>query len=111
MIKAPVFDGHNDLLLALWRSNDLDGNDFIFGRKKGHIDLPRCKKGGLKGGFFAIFVPATNVAPEAFWERHPDLVKNKKGAKEKALQQLTKYRTNFTNICLRSYNRDDKYGA
>ena len=83
MIKTPVFDGHNDLLLALWRSNDLDGKDFIFGRQKGHIDLPRCKKGGLKGGFFAIFVPATNVAPEAFWERHPDLVKNKKGAKEK----------------------------
>ncbi len=83
MIKTPVFDGHNDLLLALWRSNDLDGKDFIFGRQKGHIDLPRCKKGGLKGGFFAIFVPATNVAPEAFWERHPDLVKNKKGATEK----------------------------
>ena len=51
MIKTPVFDGHNDLLLALWRSNDLDGKDFIFGRQKGHIDLPRCKKGGLKGGF------------------------------------------------------------
>ena len=38
MIKTPVFDGHNDLLLALWRSNDLDGKDFIFGRQKGHID-------------------------------------------------------------------------
>ena len=83
MINTPVFDGHNDLLLALWRSNDLDGTDFIFGRQKGHIDLSRCIKGCFKGGFFAVFVPATNVAPQTFWERHPDLAKDKKEAKGK----------------------------
>ncbi len=83
MPNITVFDGHNDLLLALWRSNDLEGNGFISGRQKGHIDLPRCKKGGLKGGFFAIFVPAPNVAPESFWERHPELIKDKPKERQK----------------------------
>ena len=83
MRDITVFDGHNDLLLALWRSNDLRGHSFISGRQQGHIDLPRCRKGGLKGGFFAIFVPATSVAPESFWERYPELVEYKTTAKEK----------------------------
>ena len=74
MTQISVFDGHNDLLLALWRSNDLDGSSFISGRDKGHIDLPRCKAGNLNGGFFAVFVPAATVAPESFWSRHPELV-------------------------------------
>ena len=74
MRNTTVFDGHNDLLLALWRSDDLNGNHFISGRRSGHIDLPRCKRGGLLGGLFAIFVPATNLAPESFWQRQPDLI-------------------------------------
>ncbi len=83
MINIPVFDGHNDLLLALWRSNDLEGDSFVFGRKTGHIDLSKCKKGGLVGGFFAIFVPATSVAPENFWQRYPELLEFKTTKKER----------------------------
>ena len=82
MINIPVFDGHNDLLLALWRSNDLKGESFISGRKNGHIDLLKCKKGGFCGGFFAIFVPAISVAPENFWQRYPELIDHKTKEKE-----------------------------
>jgi hypothetical protein len=35
MTQTSVFDGHNDLLLALWRSDDLDGASFISGRNTG----------------------------------------------------------------------------
>ena len=55
---VPVFDGHNDVLLRLYRSGQ-DGIDRFFTRLDGgHIDLPRCRQGGLAGGFFAVFVPA-----------------------------------------------------
>ena len=74
MIQTSVFDGHNDLLLALWRSDNRDGSSFIFGGEKGHIDLPRCKTGKFAGGFFAMFVPAETVAPDSFWRRHPELI-------------------------------------
>ncbi len=49
----PVFDGHNDTILDLLR-----GRSFFEESDQGHIDLPRAKKGGLGGGFFAIFVPS-----------------------------------------------------
>ncbi len=53
-----IFDGHNDLLLRL----SMDGGrkavpGFVTGNK-GQIDLPRAKKGGFGGGFFAIYVPS-----------------------------------------------------
>ncbi|MGF1660436.1 MAG: dipeptidase [Rubrimonas sp.] len=53
----PVFDGHNDVLLHLWRARDWDGAQFFAGRGDGHLDLPRARAGGLMGGFFAIYVP------------------------------------------------------
>ncbi|WP_209425279.1 dipeptidase [Pararhodobacter sp. SW119] len=56
MSAVPVFDGHNDLLLHLWRDGDSDGKGFFDGRD-GHLDLARCRAGGLAGGFFAIWVP------------------------------------------------------
>lgn len=49
----PVFDGHNDTLLSLLST----GRDFFSESEIGHIDLPRARKGGLVGGFFAVFVP------------------------------------------------------
>ncbi|MET0575383.1 MAG: dipeptidase [Mesorhizobium sp.] len=56
-----VFDGHNDVLLRLWR-NSRDGSDpveeFRGGTRKGHIDLPRARQGGLAGGLCAIYIPA-----------------------------------------------------
>ncbi len=54
-----VFDGHNDVLLRLWSKTEGDPvADFLNGDGQGHLDLPRMIKGGLVGGFFAIFAPA-----------------------------------------------------
>ncbi|MEM8552992.1 MAG: dipeptidase [Pseudomonadota bacterium] len=50
-----VFDGHNDVLLRLWRQ-DRTGQSFLDGGEEGHIDLPRARTGGLVGGIFATFV-------------------------------------------------------
>ena len=58
----PIFDGHNDTLLALHqsRSNNKPGYSFFERNEQGHIDLPRVRAGGMGGGFFAIFTPSTN---------------------------------------------------
>src|SRR3954451_891255 len=47
-----VFDGHND---ALTRE---DHADLAGGRQGGHLDLPRMRKGGMRGGIFAVFTPS-----------------------------------------------------
>ena len=56
-----VFDGHNDVLLRLWR-NAKDGSDpiaeFRDGTAHGHIDAVRARKGGLAGGLCAIYIPS-----------------------------------------------------
>lgn len=52
----PIFDGHNDTLTALLNDTETSYQDgFLNGRTRGHIDLPRAKAGGLRGGFFAIY--------------------------------------------------------
>ena len=45
----PVFDGHND---ALTRE---DHALIVEGRPEGHLDLPRMREGGVRGGIFAVF--------------------------------------------------------
>jgi membrane dipeptidase len=45
----PVFDGHNDVLTRH------DHAGFVTGRPEGHLDLPRMRAGGLRGGIFAVF--------------------------------------------------------
>jgi membrane dipeptidase len=47
-----VFDGHND---ALTRP---DNAGIATGRPGGHLDLPRMREGGVRGGIFAICVPS-----------------------------------------------------
>lgn len=56
MAGIPIFDGHNDTLLRLYRAGK-NGHSFFTESDTGHIDLPRARKGGLGGGFFAVFVP------------------------------------------------------
>lgn len=66
-----VFDGHNDVLLRLWRERQEGGNpvrDFIEGTKAGHIDAKRARSGGLAGGLCAIYIPS----PHDFNLKHPD---------------------------------------
>jgi membrane dipeptidase len=48
----PIFDGHND---ALTRE---PYEDLSRRRGKGHLDLPRMREGGMRGGIFAIFTPS-----------------------------------------------------
>ena len=62
----PVFDGHNDVLLKLWKMAG-PGEDhkaavtrFIEGCA-GHIDVPRSQMSGFAGGFFAIYVPSPDL--------------------------------------------------
>lgn len=62
MKKIPIFDGHNDTILE----TSLKKRDFFLKNQEGHIDLPRAKEGGMKGGFFAIWLP-----PEGIEERAP----------------------------------------
>lgn len=53
----PIFDGHNDVLLNLYLPERGAGRSFFIESEKGHLDLPRMRKGGFGGGFFAVFVP------------------------------------------------------
>ncbi len=62
MTTIPVFDGHNDMLLRLYRAGS-DNGSFITGSAAGHLDLPRADAGGLVGGFFAAFVPHDPAVP------------------------------------------------
>ncbi len=47
-----IFDGHND---ALTRE---DHARLASGRDGGHLDLPRMRAGGMRGGIFALFTPS-----------------------------------------------------
>ncbi len=63
MSAQAIFDGHNDVLLRLWKRERPAGGPsasqaFLQGEQHGHLDLPKCMKGGFAGGMFAIFVPA-----------------------------------------------------
>jgi membrane dipeptidase len=53
----PVFDGHNDTLVALHLPGEDGPRSFFERSDRGHIDLPRALEGGFAGGFFAICVP------------------------------------------------------
>jgi membrane dipeptidase len=44
-----VFDGHNDTL------TNNDHVDIAGGRSSGHLDLPRMRRGGVRGAIFAVF--------------------------------------------------------
>ena len=55
---VPIFDGHNDVLLRLYRRGGTDvSRAFLEGDAKGQLDLPMASQGGFVGGLFAIFVP------------------------------------------------------
>ncbi len=61
--RVPIFDGHNDTLLRLYRHAGTKGpQEFLHGEAKGHLDLPRALDGGFAGGLFAVFVPSTGKA-------------------------------------------------
>ena len=57
----PFFDGHNDILLRLFRAPASREAIWCVGDGTGHLDLPRMKAGGFSGGLFAIYVPSQPV--------------------------------------------------
>jgi membrane dipeptidase len=61
--RMPIFDGHNDVLLRLYRRGGADApRAFLEGERKGQLDLPMARQGGFAGGLFAIFVPSSDGA-------------------------------------------------
>jgi len=67
--RAPlVFDGHNDVLLKLYREGGRAAVGSFASGRGGHIDLPRARKGGFGGGFFAIFVPPADTQSDRHTE-------------------------------------------
>ena len=54
----PVFDGHNDLLQRIVAAGAAGPALWLEGNGEGHLDLPRIRRGGMIGGFFAIWVPS-----------------------------------------------------
>ena len=60
-----IFDGHNDTVLRHHVAATFgEADDFFAENEGGHIDLPRARKGGLGGGFFAIFIPNEVKPPQ-----------------------------------------------
>lgn len=59
-MSVPVFDGHNDVLLRLYQD---PAREFRSEGEDGHLDLPRARRGGFAGGFFACFVPGPETEP------------------------------------------------
>ena len=56
-LSHPVFDGHNDALTR-------DGAPDLARRlDDGHLDLPRMREGGMRGGIFAVFTPSPEKRP------------------------------------------------
>lgn len=68
-----IFDGHNDTMLRLWRKGDMEGRCFIEGDGEGHIDAPRARAGGFKGGFFALYAPNPEGVPAFEGEHEGDI--------------------------------------
>ncbi len=65
MKKYSVIDGHNDTLEKLFLKELGEDFDFFKQNQKGHLDLVRAKKGGLIGGFFAIYTPPPKSSKES----------------------------------------------
>jgi membrane dipeptidase len=65
---TPVFDGHNDAL-----TKD-DHAGLAEGRGGGHLDVPRMRAGGVRGGIFAVFVESSARARENRVERDDGVV-------------------------------------
>ena len=64
MNPIPIFDGHNDTLLSLFDGEHGKNRSFFEWGESGHLDLPRGRAGGYKGGLFAIFCPPPHDSPD-----------------------------------------------
>ncbi|MEP2717663.1 dipeptidase [Pseudophaeobacter sp.] len=53
-----IFDGHNDVLLHLYRSGGATASDSFLTGRDGALDVVKAKLGGFGGGFFAVYIPS-----------------------------------------------------
>ncbi len=53
-----IFDGHNDVLLNLYRDGGLSAAGSFETGRDGAIDVIKAQAGGFGGGFFAVYVPS-----------------------------------------------------
>lgn len=53
-----IFDGHNDVLLKLYRAGGMTAAEQFLTGRDGAIDRPKARIGGFAGGFFAVYVPS-----------------------------------------------------
>ncbi len=72
----PVFDGHNDTLLAIYLPERGGGRSFFERGEAGHLDLPRAREGGFGGGFFACWTPPD---PKSGWTEESALTLTEDG--------------------------------
>ncbi|MEM9795860.1 MAG: dipeptidase [Pseudomonadota bacterium] len=64
-----IFDGHNDLLSKLWAEGGVAAIDTVAAGRNGAIDVPKAKRGGFGGGFFAVYIPSPmNMDLDALFE-------------------------------------------
>ena len=77
---VPIFDGHNDALLRLWKRKGPDApRAFLDGEGKGQLDLPMARQGGFAGGMFAIFVPSPRKQTRAQTKRRSARSRHRRG--------------------------------
>nr|WP_085893940.1 dipeptidase [Roseovarius litorisediminis] len=53
-----IFDGHNDVLLKIFRAGGLTAAQSFIDGRDGALDLKKARRGGFGGGFFAVYVPS-----------------------------------------------------
>jgi membrane dipeptidase len=58
---VPVFDGHNDIVLKIAAAGPDRARLWLEGVGAGHLDLPRMRRHGFAGGFFAVYVPSPDT--------------------------------------------------
>jgi len=90
-ITPPIFDGHNDTLIHLSLPDRGQGRSFFEASTLGHIDLPRAKAGGLRGGLFAIFTPGNPEISKADQQEEVIIHGGKKVQMAKAIEYQYAY--------------------
>ncbi len=100
----PIFDGHNDTLVKLYKQGKSKKQNFLNKSTYGHIDLIRAQEGGLIGGIFSINVPNQNINLES--ASNPRLQFTNNGYEVKMNPPIDhKYAKDFTNSIIQNlYN-------